>query len=192
MTQSNATRRTALFLDRDGVLDDLVFHADTGGWEAPRNADEVRLRPRVREALRRAADAGWLIFVVSNQPDAAKRRTSMRSLKSAHARLVRLLEDAPIADFFYCFHRAEEKCRCRKPKPYFVMQAAERYGIDLAQSWFVGDNASDIECGRRAGTRTALIDYEHSAEKRGQQRADLVCRDLAHFVRLLTARKSVP
>ena len=182
--------KKALFLDRDGVIDELVFHADTGAYEAPRNAGEVRLRPGVREALRRAADAGWITFVVSNQPDAAKGKTTREEIDAAHRRIVELLGDAPIAEFHYCFHRREDGCDCRKPETRHVLEAARKYDVDLAQSWFAGDVDTDIECGRRAGTRTALIEYEHSADKRGNQRADLVCRDLDHVVRAVTASKS--
>lgn len=180
----------ALFLDRDGVIDELVFHDDTRGWEAPRNAGEVTLRPRVRGALRRAADAGWMIFIVSNQPDAAKGKTTRADLDAAHQRLLALLEAPPITDFYYCFHRAEDRCSCRKPEPGPVLDAAKKYDIDLRQSWFIGDMATDIECGRRAGTRTALLEYEHSAGKREKLHADLICRDLDHAVSVILAAKS--
>lgn len=183
-------KRKALFLDRDGVLDELVFHSDTDGWEAPRNASEMRARPGVRDALQRAADAGWLIFVVSNQPDMAKGRTTREALAEAHARLVEQLQDPPITEFFYCFHRSEDRCECRKPLPFFVQQAAANYGVDLKQAWFVGDMDTDIECGANAGCRTALLEYEHSISRRGKQRADLVCRDLSHFVETVVERKS--
>lgn len=182
--------RKALFLDRDGVLDDLALHEDTSGWEAPRHAGEVHLRPGVREALQQAADDGWLIFVVSNQPDAAKGKVTQADLDAVHERLLQLLDGAPIKEFFYCFHRAEDRCECRKPGTQSVLTAATKYNVDLAQSWFVGDVDADIECGLRAGTHTALLEYEHSSDKRGNQRADLVCRDLGHVVRILTARKS--
>jgi D-glycero-D-manno-heptose 1,7-bisphosphate phosphatase len=180
----------ALFLDRDGVIDDLVFHEDSGGYEAPRNAAEVRLRPGVREALQRAADDGWLIIVISNQPDSAKGKATRESIDAAHRRLIELLNGAPISAFYYCFHRAEDRCECRKPGTKHLLEAARKYDVDLRQSWFAGDVDTDIECGRRAGMRTALIEYEHSAEKRGNQRADLVCRDLDHVVRAVTAAKS--
>jgi D-glycero-D-manno-heptose 1,7-bisphosphate phosphatase len=183
-------KRKAIFLDRDGVLDELVFHSDTGGWEAPRDATEIVLRPGVPDALRSAAEAGWMIFVVSNQPDVAKGRTTREALAGAHDALVRQLGGAPVTDFFYCFHRSEDRCECRKPLPFFVQEAAKQYDIDLRQSWFAGDMDTDIECGARAGCKTALLEYEHSSSRRGKQRADLVCRDLNHFVRTLLERKS--
>ncbi|HEX9501146.1 MAG TPA: HAD-IIIA family hydrolase [Thermoanaerobaculia bacterium] len=179
----------AIFLDRDGVLDDLVHYAE--GWGAPRKPSDVHLRAGVREALERAAKNGWMIFVISNQPDAAKGFTTMASLQAVHLELLKQLGNAPIGEFFYCFHRSEDRCECRKPEPFFVLQAARKYDIDLAESWFVGDTDTDIEAGRRAGTRTALLEYEHSISKRGAQKPNLVCRDLDHFVRTLVGRTSL-
>ena len=177
--------KRALFLDRDGVLDELVRH-DNGEWGAPLRPEDVRLRPGVADALKRAEAAGWTIFVVSNQPDGAKGKTSMASLHAVHDEILRQLDCAQIAEFFYCFHRAEEACACRKPSPHFVEHAAQAYGIDLSRSWFAGDADTDIECGRRAGCRTALLQYSHSKSRRGAQEADLVAADLPEFVRTLT------
>jgi D-glycero-D-manno-heptose 1,7-bisphosphate phosphatase len=180
----------ALFLDRDGVLDDLVYYADSDSSDAPRYPSDVRLRPRVREALKRAGENGWLIFVVSNQPDAAKKKTTRAALDAVHQRLLQELAGAPIQEFFYCYHRSEDGCLCRKPKPFFVLEAAKKYDLDLAQSWFVGDFDTDIECGQRAGCRTALVEYPQSESKRGALRADLIVRDLDHLVQTLIDPKS--
>ena len=179
----------ALFLDRDGVLDALVRYPD--GWGAPRTPDALDLLPGVRDAIARAAHNGWSIIVVSNQPDAAKGYTTQQALEAVHDELLKQLNGAPIREFFYCFHRSEDRCECRKPEPYFVLQAAKKYAIDLAQSWFVGDVDTDIETGRRAGCRTALLEYPHSISKRGAQKPDLVCRDLDHFVRTLIGQPSL-
>lgn len=178
----------ALFLDRDGVLDELVHYSD--GWGAPRTPADVRLRPGVREALDLAARAGWMLFVISNQPDAAKEQTTMESLGDVHRELLRQLAGVPIQEFYYCFHRTEDRCRCRKPEPFFVLEAARKYDIDLAQSWFAGDVDTDIECGRRAGSRTALLEYPHSSPRRGAQKPDWTCGDLGHFVRTLVGQPS--
>ena len=180
----------ALFLDRDGVLDELVFYKDSNGWEAPRKPEDLQLRPRVREALDFASMNGWMIFVISNQPDAAKGKTTFESLQAVHRKLLDDLRGAPVQEFFYCFHKAEDRCECRKPEPFFVLLASRKYGIDLSQSWFVGDVDTDIEAGKRAGTRTALLEYEHSRSRRGSQQPDWVCRDLDHFVHKLTGQTS--
>ncbi|HKB79908.1 MAG TPA: HAD-IIIA family hydrolase [Thermoanaerobaculia bacterium] len=179
----------ALFLDRDGVLDDLTHH-ENGEWGAPLRPETVHVLPDAADAVKRAAEAGWLIFVVSNQPDAAKGKTTFALQHAVHDELLRQLGEVPIREFFYCFHQSSDGCSCRKPSPYFVIQAARRYGVDLGQSWFVGDVDTDVECGRRAGCRTALLEYPHSRSRRGTQRPDWVCRDLDHFVRALTAQTS--
>ena len=181
--------KRALFLDRDGVLDELV-RQENGEWGAPLRAEDVRLLPGVVDALRLASEHGWMLFVVSNQPDAAKGKTTIRSLREAHRRLLDLLEGAPVTEFFYCYHRAEDRCACRKPEPLFVLQAAARHEIDLQESWFVGDADSDVECGRRAGCRTALLEYPYSSNRRGALRPDLTCSDLGHFVHALIGQPS--
>jgi len=180
----------ALFLDRDGVLDALIRHQN-GEWGAPLGPDQVTLLPGVIDALRLAREHGWLIFVVSNQPDAAKGKTTIESLRAAHQRLLELLGGAPITEFFYCHHRTEDRCSCRKPEPFFVLEAARRHDVELTRSWFVGDTDTDIETGHRAGCRTALVEYPYSSSRRGAQRPDRVCRDLGHFVQTLTAQTSV-
>ncbi len=179
----------ALFLDRDGVLDELVRH-ENGEWGAPLRPEDLRLLPGVAGALRLAADHGWLLFVISNQPDAAKGKTTIESLQDVHRRLLELLGGAPVSEFFYCHHRSEDRCVCRKPEPLFVQQAAARHEIDLKESWFVGDADSDVECGRRAGCRTALLEYPHSSNRRGALRPDLTCSDLGHFVLALIGQPS--
>lgn len=174
----------ALFLDRDGVIDALVEHND-GEWGAPLRPEQVHILPGAVEAMKLAASNGWLVFVVTNQPDAAKGKTTQASLHAVHEEVLRQLGPVPITEFFYCFHRAEDLCACRKPSPYFVQHAARYHDVDLAQSWFAGDSDTDLECGTRAGCRTALIDYEHSKHRRGAQKADRICADLPEFVRTL-------
>ena len=178
----------ALFLDRDGVIDALVHH-DDGEWGAPLRPEQVRLLPGVREAMQRASAGGWLLFVITNQPDAAKGKTTQGLLHAVHDELLRQLGPAPITEFFYCFHRLEDLCACRKPSPYFVQHAARYHNVDLAQSWFAGDAGTDVECGRRAGCRTALIEYEHSRHRRAGAEADLVCADLPDFVNTLAQER---
>ena len=175
----------AIFLDRDGVLNALVYYPSHDEWESPRTPEDVELLPGVADAIREAAALGFLIFVVSNQPSAAKGKMTLEALHAVHAELVRQLGDVPITAFFYCYHRSEDRCECRKPSPYFVLEAAKNYDLDLSASWFAGDQDGDIGCGRRAGVRTALLQYARSKPKRGAERADQSFDDLAHFVRWL-------
>ncbi len=161
-----ADARAAVFLDRDGVINANVFYADSGEIEAPRRAADFQIVPGAMDAMVRLQDAGYRLFVVSNQPNQAKRKATRADHDAIQARLLAELNAAGvrIEDFYYCFHHPDGlepalsgPCACRKPSPFFLLQARDRHGIDLARSWMVGDRASDIACGHQAGTRTMLI-----------------------------------
>lgn len=170
----------ALFLDRDGILDELVYYESSDEWESPRRLSDLRMIEGVSEPLRRLAEAGWLLFIITNQPSFAKGKTSKEELVEVHDEVLRRL-DAPIAKSYVCFHQAEDRCECRKPSPHFLREAAREYGVDLAQSWMVGDQDSDLACGRAAGCRVALIEHPGSGHKRGGIEPDLRCRDLGEL-----------
>lgn len=183
----------ALFLDRDGVVDDLVFYPSHGEWESPRNVRDLRMREGAADALKEASRAGWLLFLITNQPSYAKGKCPLDDLQQVHARVLDELTRAgvPITRDYICFHHPESKldgfgvCECRKPSPFFIREAARTYGIDLSRSWMVGDQDTDVVTGINAGCRTALLKYEPSADKRGTTKPDLICADLAELVRKL-------
>lgn len=176
----------ALFLDRDGVLDELVFYPDLGEWEAPRRLAEVRLIEGAADAVRRAHEAGWLIVVVTNQPNYAKGKSTLEEIDAIHARIV---EGLPIAKSCICHHHPDALvdelrvlCECRKPGAGALRDAAKELDIDLAQSWMIGDQDSDLRAGRAAGCRIALVEYEHSANKRGAIEPDLRAASLGEII----------
>ncbi len=150
-----------VFLDRDGVLNCNVFYEDTGAWESPRQPHEFRLAEGVVPALAKLRDAGFLLFLVSNQPNAAKGKSTAGALEAMHLLLEAELGAAGLAfsGVFYCTHHPSftGPCVCRKPSPYFLEQVALRHGLSLDQCWMIGDRATDMECGRAAGTRTAWV-----------------------------------
>ncbi|HEU4522806.1 MAG TPA: HAD-IIIA family hydrolase, partial [Thermoanaerobaculia bacterium] len=182
-----------LFLDRDGVVNELVYYPDYGEWEAPRSVADLRLRAGAADAIRQASRNGWLVFLITNQPSYAKGKCPLQDLQAVHREVLQQLkeEGVTVTDSFVCYHHPESKiegfgtCECRKPSPFFIREAATAHGIDLGRSWMAGDQDTDIEAGRRAGVRTALINYEHSHVKRGAVEPDLVCADLAELVRNL-------
>lgn len=165
----------ALFLDRDGIVDELVYYESSGEWESPRNLGDLKMLDAT--PLRRFVDAGWLLFIVTNQPSYAKGKTSLEELCEVHDAVLRALP-VPIAQSYLCFHRSEDRCECRKPKPYFLHEAARDFDVDLKASWMVGDQDSDLLCGRAAGCRVALMEDRRSANKRGNVEPDLRVRDL--------------
>lgn len=169
-------RRWAVFLDRDGLINELVPDPVSGYLESPLHPDDVRLVPDAVEALQLLRTVGVPLVVISNQPGAAKRKTTMDALNAVHEAFVRRLDDAEIAidDYRYCFHHPEASdpalratCSCRKPEPGMILDAAAALGdCDLSRSWVVGDSDVDIEAGCRAGCHTILVERPDSAHRR--------------------------
>jgi D-glycero-D-manno-heptose 1,7-bisphosphate phosphatase len=158
--------RKAVFLDRDGVINANVFYAETGEVEAPRTAADFTVLPGALDAMKQLANAGYLLFVVSNQPNQAKRKATAADHDAIQHKLAAALDAAGItvSEFLYCFHHPKGvepalsgPCDCRKPLPYFLNQARDAHGLDIAQSWMVGDRDTDIQCGQAAGARTIYI-----------------------------------
>jgi len=170
--------KQAAFLDRDGVLNRNVWNPETFAYQSPLTPDQFELLPNVIPALKLLRDTGYLLFLVSNQPNYAKGQASMETLDAIHGKLVTVLAEAGIAlnACYYCFHHPSftGPCICRKPSPYFLFNARDIFELDLARSWMIGDRTTDIECGRLAGTRTVKIG-EWSVPREG---ADLVLPDL--------------
>jgi D-glycero-D-manno-heptose 1,7-bisphosphate phosphatase len=172
--------KRALFLDRDGVVDELVYYPSHDEWESPRRVADLKMIGGVTEPLRRFHDAGWLLFFVTNQPSAAKGKASTEELQEVHDAVVASI-DVPVTRSYICFHRSEDACECRKPKPYFLHEAARTFDIDLARSWMIGDQDSDLRCGRAAGCKVALLEHRGSEHKRGAVEPDLRVNDLAEL-----------
>jgi D-sedoheptulose 7-phosphate isomerase len=149
-----------VLLDRDGVLNALVVDPEHGTVDSPLHPSQVRLLPGVAEALGRLTRAGFVLRIVSNQPAAAKGKTTQANLESVHAKVVEAVqaEGAVIASSHLCRHRAEDNCSCRKPRTGLLEQALEAHGKPAAgQVWMVGDGLNDIQAGAALGLQTALI-----------------------------------
>jgi D-glycero-D-manno-heptose 1,7-bisphosphate phosphatase len=160
-----SAERPAVFLDRDGVLTELVFNPATSQRESPHALEDVRLCSGAVAALIRLQKT-YDLFIVSNQPSYAKGKVEFETLQAIAAAVETRFREAGVffRDALYCFHHPEGivpgysgACVCRKPSPYLLIVAADQYGIDLPRSWMVGDRESDVEAGRGAGCRTILI-----------------------------------
>jgi D-glycero-D-manno-heptose 1,7-bisphosphate phosphatase len=119
----------------------------------------------VDRALTALKQAGFLLIVVTNQPDVARGTTQKEVVEAINLSLASKL---PIDEFFTCFHDNVDDCECRKPKPGALLAAAEKHGIDLAASFMVGDRWRDIEAGYRAGCQTLFIDYGYDEKQPDQ------------------------
>jgi D-glycero-D-manno-heptose 1,7-bisphosphate phosphatase len=173
--------KKAVFLDRDGVLNELVLNHVTGEYEPPHSPDDLILFPYMIESLRVLQDADFELFLVSNQPDYAKGKTTLENIYAVHERFDHILKMDGIhfREYYYCYHHPNGivpeysvSCECRKPKPYFLLKAAQDYCINLKNSWLIGDRDSDIECGKVAGTRTIMVEEPHSSGLRGSSHPD--------------------
>ena len=164
--QMNRQSMKAVFLDRDGVINALVYHQDAGVIDAPFTRSQFKLLPRVPEAIRLLNDLGLGVAMVSNQPGIAKghlkpevlkafERTMLSQIRAASARIDRL---------YYCLHHPEAKvrklrqrCGCRKPAIGLLEQAAADLQVSLAECYMVGDGINDMLAGSRAGCRTIFV-----------------------------------
>jgi D-glycero-D-manno-heptose 1,7-bisphosphate phosphatase len=143
----------AVFVDKDGTLVENV----------PYNVDPalMALTPGAAQAVRRIAGHGFRVYVISNQPGVGLGRFPEEALDQVERRLRELV---PVDGFYYCPHRPDAGCACRKPAAGLIERAARENGIDLEASWMIGDILDDVEAGRRAGCRTVLLDNGNETE----------------------------
>jgi D-glycero-D-manno-heptose 1,7-bisphosphate phosphatase len=148
------SRPRAVFLDRDGVLNHAIVRK--GKPYHPRSVDETILIEGARESLDQLKQKGFLLLVVTNQPDVGRGTTTREQIEQIHGFLAAKL---PIDDFFICYHDDPDACGCRKPAPGLLHEAEAKYGLDLQGSYLIGDRWRDIDAGSTAGCRTVFIDY---------------------------------
>ena len=158
-----SNKQRAVFLDRDGTINKYIGFL--------RNVDEFELLDGVCEAIKKINQSGYLAIVVTNQPVIARGEVSYEELQEIHNKMETLLgnEGAYVDAIYYCPHHPHKgyegevpelkiDCECRKPKPGMLLQAAKDYNIDLSQSWMVGDSDNDVQAGKAAGCKTALVE----------------------------------
>jgi D-glycero-D-manno-heptose 1,7-bisphosphate phosphatase len=150
-------RRQAVFLDRDGVLNRAFVR--NGKPYPPSKIEELEMLPGVSEACHDLRRAGFLLIMVTNQPDVARGRQTRKVVEAIN----RILSDRlSLDDIKVCYHDNSDNCKCRKPEPGLFLEAAQEWKLDLSGSFVVGDRWKDIEAGRRAGCSTIFVDYGYS------------------------------
>ena len=156
----------AIFLDRDGVINQIIYHKEMGILDSPSNAEEFKLLPDIGKAINGFKKLGYKVIIISNQPGIAKGKYNMDTFEKIKQKMKNKLEkdSAKIDAEYYCLHHPEGIvkeytgiCDCRKPKPGLILKAAEEHNIDLANSWMIGDGITDVEAGTKAGCKTILI-----------------------------------
>jgi D-glycero-D-manno-heptose 1,7-bisphosphate phosphatase len=171
----------AVFLDRDGTLTRAVVRE--GRPYPPSSVDGLEVLPGVAEGLARLRAAGFLLIVVTNQPDVARGSLSVVQVEAMNRALV---ERLPLDDVRVCTHDDADHCACRKPAPGMLVDAATDHGIDLGASVMIGDRWRDVEAGRRAGCATVFIDCQYQEELRSAP--DAVVKSFAEAADWVMAR----
>ena len=188
----------AVFLDRDGVINALVYHQEQGIIDSPFTVEQFGLLPRAGEAVKKLRIMGYKIVLVSNQPGIAKGHLTGEVFEKIREKMENeLARDNALLDAqYYCFHHPEAvlenmrvACDCRKPRPGLLLKAAEEMRLDLSRSWMIGDGLTDIKAGKSAGTRTILIgkmkcELCHYLQEDGSG-PEAVCADLLEAARVI-------
>lgn len=173
--------RRAVFVDRDGVLNRAVVR--DGRPYPPAGVDDFELLDGVVGAVSDLRAAGFLVIVVTNQPDIATGKQTAAMVDAMHEKLRRAL---PVDDIRVCPHTDAAGCACRKPLPGMLLAAAAALDIDLGRSFMVGDRWRDVDAGKAAGCETFFIDYGYD-ERPPAIAPDHVVGDLAEAARTILA-----
>jgi len=158
----------AVFVDRDGVINDMVYDEEEGRVASPVSVRQLRVFPYVASVVRQLRSQGFMVIVISNQPGVAKRQFTLGELERISRKIRANLKSGGTRfdGEYYCLHHPEALipryrvvCDCRKPKPGLLLKAAEEHRINLSESYFVGDALMDVEAGKRAGCKTILVGH---------------------------------
>ncbi len=185
----------AVFLDRDGVINEIVYNEDTELLDSAANPDQFHMFPYAADTIRQIREKGYYVFVVTNQPGAAKGKTTLCNLYDINTLLC---EQVEVDDVFMCTHYPQalpmsrepyliKTCNCRKPKPGLLEAAAGKYNLDLEHSYMVGDSYTDVLAGRAFGVKTVLLGGMRCdvCSRLEFNKPDHVLNDLTEFIKII-------
>ena len=162
----NSMKRKAVFLDRDGVINEIVYHEEMGIIDSPFTVEQFRLLPDVCKAINQFHKMDFTVIIVSNQPGVAKAHFSLENFEKIREKMKTELKkyNTFIDAEYYCFHHPDATltkykkiCECRKPKPGMLLTAAKEHNLELSQSWMIGDGITDMQAGQTARCNTILV-----------------------------------
>ena len=160
-------RSKAIFLDRDGTLNEMVYNENHGIFDSPMLPSQLKVIAGSTDLVNRAKELGYKVIIISNQPGIAKGTLTIENLKAINNKLLTIIGIDKIDDIFFCPHHPDGlldpqskyifDCECRKPKPGMLLEAAKKHDIELSNSWMIGDGITDVQAGVAAGCKTMLI-----------------------------------
>ncbi len=176
-------KRRAVFLDRDGVLNEIVLRDNRPA--SPRVMEEFRFLPGVEQACNALRDGGFFLACVTNQPEIARQTLRPGQLE---AMMEKVRTRLGLDDFRVCPHDDGDGCACRKPKPGLILDVAGRFDLELEKSIMVGDRWRDMEAGKLAGCKTVFI--RNGFGEKTPPGVDFTCADLTQAAAWILGRDS--
>lgn len=173
-------KKKAVFLDRDGIINEVVYHGSNKP-SSPWKFEEFKLIPGIKKPLEELVQMGYLIFIISNQPD-----ISRGFIKNGTTEKINnvISERFPITEIRVCPHDDHHNCKCRKPKPGMILELCKKWNVDPSKSFMIGDNWKDIEAGKSAGCTCILLDKNYNKSVNIKHRV----KNLKEAVKLIKMR----
>jgi len=159
-------KNKAIFLDRDGVINEVIYHKEMGIVDSPSSVEQFKLLSDIGKAINKLQELGFKVIVISNQPGLAKKHYDIDVFEKIKKKMETELAKygAKLDAEYYCLHHPEAKiveyqviCNCRKPEPGMILQATKEHNIELSKSWMIGDGINDIQAGQKARCKTIFI-----------------------------------
>lgn len=171
--------KRALFLDRDGIVNEVIFRDYSPA--SPRSLDELVMIPDAIELAHAAKKLGYLLVLITNQPDVSRGLLSRTELKKIHQKISEFI---PFDRIEVCISENDAYFR-RKPNPGMLLESADALGIDLSNSFFLGDGLKDLQAGKRAGVPTILLQTDYNIFIHGL--ADFNCNNFEEIKKIIGA-----
>lgn len=146
----------AVFFDRDGVINKSIVKNNKP--YPPSSISEFVWNGNIIEIIEKLNQKGYKTIIFTNQPDVARGTQSLEKVEEIHDKIKK---ETLIDEIYSCYHDSQDNCDCRKPKPGMLLSAQKKYGINLKQSYVIGDRWKDIEAGKQVGCKTIFIDYNY-------------------------------
>lgn len=199
----------AIFLDRDGVINEIIYHQDIGVIDSPFTPEQFRLLNGAAEAVTEINKLGLMAIVVTNQPGIAKGHFTERVLGLITKKMTDDLkvDGARLDDIYMCLHHPKGNnngngdrryimdCTCRKPKPGLIIEATQKHQLDLEASYMIGDSITDIQAGAAVGCTTFLIGH-HKCDlcrlmEKKEVKPDFIVPNLLEAVKVIKLRENL-